>query len=201
MARSRYGSERPVGRGRRIAAFAAAVVVAVAMSANGLAAEIPVAGEYDIKAAFLVNFSKFIEWPEKALAGSGAPMVIGVVGADPFGPRLDAVAAGRRLDGHAIEIRRIADPRNVGGCHVVFVGVVDAAARAALLPSIAARGILTVGEAPGFLDQGGMIQFFVEDRRVRFAINTEIANAAGLKISSRLAQLATSPRSVRDVRE
>ncbi len=200
MARSRYGSERPIARGRCIAALAVVVVVvALAMSASGRTGEIPVAGEYDIKAAFLVNFSKFVEWPEHGTDVRGTPIVIGVVGADPFGPKLDTIAADRQVDGRPIVVRRFNSLDGSARCHILFVGVDSAAELAAILPRAAARGMLTVGDGPGFTAHGGAIEFFVQDQKVRFAINLEATSAAGLKVSSHLAQLATTPRSVRDV--
>jgi hypothetical protein len=201
MARSRYDSERPIARGRCIAALAAIVVVGLAMSANGRAVEIPVADEYDIKAAFLVNFSKFVEWPAHGSDVRGTPIVIGVVGVDPFGAKLDAIAARQQVDGRPIVVRRFAQPDESERCHVLFVGVGGAAELAAVLPWATARGMLTVGNGPGFTARGGAIELFVQDQKVRFAINLEAASAAGLRVSSRLAQLATTPRHVRDVRE
>jgi hypothetical protein len=199
MARSPYGSERPIARGRCIAILAVTVVVALAISAHGRAAEIPVAGEYDIKAAFLVNFSKFVEWPEHGTDVRGTPIVIGVIGADPFGSKLDAIAGDRQVDGRPIVVRRFNSLDGAARCHILFVGAGSAAELAAILPRAGARGMLTVGDGPGFTARGGAIEFFVQDQKVRFAINLEAASAAGLKVSSHLAQLATTPRSVLDV--
>jgi hypothetical protein len=199
MARSHYGSERSIARGRCIAALAVVVVVALAIAANGRTAEIPVAGEYDIKAAFLVNFSKFVEWPEHGSDVRATPIVIGVLGADPFGSKLDVIAGDRQVDGRPIVIRRFASLDGAVRCHILFVGARSPAELAAILSWAAAQGVLTVGDGPEFTARGGAIEFFVQDQKVRFAINLEAASAAGLKVSSHLARLATTPRNVRNV--
>ncbi len=188
-------------RARVAALLAACVACIVAHGSAARTEEVAVASEYDGKAAFLVSFSKFVEWRKSISAEPTAPIVLGILGEDPFGARLDAVAADQRVDARPIVIRRLAARRDIEDCHIVFVGSSDSRERAAVLPWVAAHGILTVGDAPGFLDAGGMVEFFVEDYKVRFAINLDVAGAAGLKVSSRLAQLATSPRAVRDVRQ
>lgn len=199
MARSPSGTERPIARGRGIAALAAGVILALAMSANARAAGVPVAGEYEIKAAFLVNFAKFVEWPESASTQPGAPIVICVVGGDPFGPKLDTISAGRQVDGRPIVVRRFNNPDEAERCHILFVGLGNAAGLASMLSQATARGILTVGDDPGFTSRGGVIEFFVAEQKVRFAINLQAASAAGLKISSHLSQLATTPGRLLDV--
>ena len=199
MARSAYGSEQPLARGRGLVALAALLILALEMSASVRAAEIPVAGEYDIKAAFLVNFAKFVEWPEHGPDMIGVPIVIGVIGADPFGGKLDAIVRGRRVDDHPIIVRRFSSLDGAGRCHILFVGAMNAAEVAAIVPQATGRGMLTVGDESGFLARGGVIEFFVEDEKVRFAINLEAASTAGLKVSSHLAQLATTPRPLLDV--
>jgi hypothetical protein len=199
MARSPSGTERPIARGRCIAALAAGVILALVMSAHGRAAEIPVAGEYDIKAAFLVNFAKFVEWPAHGSDMIGTPIVIGVIGTDPFGAKLDTIVRDRRVDDHPITVQRFSSLDGAARCHILFVGAASAAEVAAILPQATARGMLTVGDGPGFTARGGAIEFFVEGQKVRFAINLEVTSAAGLKISSHLAQLATTPRRLMDV--
>ncbi len=199
MARSRYGSERPRARGRCLAALAAVLILALATSGSIRAAEIPVAGEYDIKAAFLVNFAKFVEWPADGPPVAGSPIVIGVIGADPFGPKLDGIASGRQVDGHPIVVRRANSLDGLTRCHILFVGAGSAAELGGIVSRATARGMLTVGESPGFTAHGGAIEFFIENQKVRFAINLEAASAARLKVSSHLAQLATTPRPLLDV--
>ena len=139
--------------------------------------------EYRVKAAYLYNFVKFVEWPASAAAG---PLTICVTGRNPFGPALADTVRGESVDGRPLAVRAVTEPD--AQCQVLFVPR-DTAAAAALQ---AARGmpVLTVGEAPGFLSQGGVINFVIEGGKVRFDINQDAAMRAELKISSRLLRLA-----------
>jgi len=142
--------------------------------------------EYQVKAAFLLNFTKFIEWPASE---STAPFGICIVGDDPFGAVLDQMVAGETYMGRRIVAQKV--PRPVpGSCQVVFVGRSDSEIRP-LLASLR-PGVLTVGETPGFLEAGGMINFVVVNGRVRFDINRSAAAMAGLQLSSKLLSVARS---------
>ena len=164
-----------------VAALAAVVVASAAPAqAQGQAAR-----EHEIKAAFLYNFTKFVEWPPEAFFDDRAPVVIAILGRDPFGKTLDDVVAGKRIGGRPLVVKRLSTSRDLDTCHVLFVSSRKAAEFARLLPSIADRPTLTVGETNGFADMGGMIQFVKRQRKVRFRINAMAANQAGLKISSR----------------
>jgi hypothetical protein len=164
--------------------------------------EISVADEYEIKAAFLVNFAKFVDWPQAGPRDAAAPIVIGIVGRDPFEGRLDAIAAGREADGRPIVIERFARIGDARRCHVLFVaGFERPIVEALLAGTVIHAGVLTVSDAPGFAAAGGIIELFVEGNKVRFTINMGAASAAGLAVSSRLAQLASPPPAVRAVRQ
>jgi hypothetical protein len=142
--------------------------------------------EYDVKAAFLLNFTKFIEWPA-ASGGEDALFSICVLGDDPFGRTLDRMVEGENVNGRKLEIQRIGVER-AGSCQVVFAAGADkdwSKTLAGLGP-----GVLTVGEGDRFLRDGGMIAFVVERRRVRFDINQSAAARAALKISSKLLSVA-----------
>ncbi len=145
--------------------------------------------EYRVKAAFLLNFTKFIEWPAAALGGAGAPFAICILGADPFGSALDRMVEGETVNDRKLVVRRLG-PQPPRGCQMVFAGSIERD-RAKMLASLG-RGVLTVGEGSDFLRAGGMIAFVIEDRRVRFDINQAAAAAAGLKISSKLLNVARS---------
>lgn len=153
----------------------------------GIAASEPT--EYQVKAAFLLNFTKFVEWPASAFADPSAPMTICVLGEDPFGPALDRLIAGDTVDGRRLSVlrlkRREVPPK---GCQVLFI---SASEKAELknLPAIE-PGVLTVGEGTNFVRDGGMIGFILENRRVRFDINQTVAESAGLKVSSKLLSVA-----------
>jgi hypothetical protein len=144
--------------------------------------------EYRVKAAYLYNFVKFVEWP--AAAG---PLTICVVGRNPFGSVLQETVRGESIGDRPLAVRSVAQPD--ANCQVAFIPEGTAAAPALR----AARGIpvLTVGETPSFLSQGGIINFVVEEGKVRFDINQEAAMRADLKISSRLLRLARSTTEAR----
>jgi hypothetical protein len=145
--------------------------------------------EYEVKAAFLLNFGKFVEWPPQTLpAGS---LDICVLGSDPFGSDLDDTLAGRTVGSRSVQARRIADVSAARGCAIVFVSRADAERVSSVLASLRGAPVLIVGEQDRFADQGGMINFVEVDQKIRFEINETAAKKAGLKISSQLLKLAT----------
>jgi hypothetical protein len=154
----------------------------LAAAAQSIAAAQDVSREYRVKAAFLYNFVKFVEWPTRAAAG---PITICVAGRNPFGTILDETVRGESVRGRPIEARVILEPDH--GCYVVFIA---AGAAPAYLRAAIGTPTLTVGEAPGFIEQGGLIRFYVDGGTVRFEINREAAERSGIRISARLLQLA-----------
>ena len=141
--------------------------------------------EYQVKAAFLLNFTKFVEWPPEVV-GAG-PMDICIVGDDPFGTVLDQIVADETLQGRGIQVQRVKRPVPAS-CRVLFIGRSEKNLDA-LIEEIG-PGVLTVGEGEGFLRQGGMIAFVVENRRVRFDVNQSAASRAHIMISSKLLSVA-----------
>jgi len=149
------------------------------------------AGEYDLKAAFLLNFGRFVEWPSSAFASSASPFVIGIAGEDPLGARIDEVVAGRTIGGRAVEVRRLRDVDESTRCQMVFVSKALPASRVAQLLGLLKRSsVLTVGESPGFPHRGGVINFILEDGTVRFEVSQSNAERHHLKVSSKLLGLA-----------
>ena len=146
--------------------------------------------EYQVKAAFLEKFGKFVEWPDTAFAGAGSPLVIGVFGENPFRDDLENLAAKDTINGHAIVVRQIKSPADLKGCHVVFISALVKAREPEALAAVNGLGILTVGETDNFIQAGGMINFVIDNNRIRFEINDAAARRAGLKISSKLLALA-----------
>lgn len=144
--------------------------------------------EYQVKAAFLLNFTKFAEWPAEAFEAADSPIAICILGEDPFGNSLDQIAAGEAVNGRRIVIRRVIQPPPAKSCHVLFVPATERYAPA--LPVTAVPGVLTVGEGESFVRDGGVIAFILENRRVRFGINESAATAAGIKLSSKLLNIA-----------
>jgi YfiR/HmsC-like len=162
------------------------IVLSLIALVASLAADEPL--EYQVKAAFLLNFTKFVEWPASAFERPDSPISICVLGDDPFGRALDEIVAGEVVSGRKVaaqRIKRVPPPR---ACQVLFAGRSEKDI-AELLPGLG-RGVLTVGEGEGFLLDGGMIAFVIENRRVRFEINQTVAERAGLKLSAKLLTVA-----------
>jgi hypothetical protein len=148
--------------------------------------------EYQVKAAFLLNFTKFVEWPPSAFDAAHSPIAICILGEDPFGAALDQIVAGEIVSGRKLLVRRLKRPPEPKECQAVFVGGADEVrgSTPGMLPGNLGPGILTVGEGENFIHDGGMIAFVLENRRVRFSINQSAAENAGLKLSSKLLNVA-----------
>jgi hypothetical protein len=144
--------------------------------------------EYRVKAAFLLNFTKFIEWPVAAFAAQDSPIDICIMGEDPFGGALDEIVAGEVVNGRRVAIQRIKHVPLPKTCAVLFAGRPERDVAKLLLGL--GPGVLTVGEGEGFLRDGGMIAFVIENRRVRFEVNRTAAEKGGIKLSSRLLNVA-----------
>jgi hypothetical protein len=165
-----------------------AAVSWAALCTAAFAAETPPT-EYQVKAAFLYNFAKFVEWPADAFPSPEAPFTVCVIGDDPFGPDLDAVLEGKEIAGHPMTTKRPLPEGDLTSCQMLFASAREGGQPAALFVAPRA-GRLTIGEAPGFTKAGGIIRFVMEAGKVRFEINPDAADKAGLKISSKLLKLA-----------
>ncbi len=147
-------------------------------------------GEYTIKAAFLYNFAKFVTWPESAFNNDRSPIVIGILGNNPFDRLLEKTVEGKQIDGRDFVIKRFKRFEEVERCQILFVGISDTDRIARLFDALDLHGVLTVGDADRFARTGGMIGFFMEDDKVRFEINVDAAEMSGLEISSQMLSLA-----------
>ena len=152
----------------------------------GNAADEPL--EYQVKAAFLLNFTKFIEWPAAAFASPDAPISICILGDDPFGNMLDQIVAGEVVNGRRVTVQRIKRTPPPQSCQLLFM-LKSEKDILKNLPGLG-PGVLAVGEGDGFIHSGGMIAFAIENRRVRFDVNQTAAKNAGLKLSSKLLSVA-----------
>jgi hypothetical protein len=153
-------------------------------------AQAPPSVEYQVKAAFLLNFVKFIEWPSEAFQNEKAPVTLCVFGHDPFGSALDDIIRGRIVNNRSVLVRRINEMRDLKSCQLVFVSAADDKRLPEVLISLKDASAIVVGETEGFAERGGGIQFFLEDNRLRFAVNVDAAQRARLKVSSKLLALA-----------
>jgi hypothetical protein len=142
--------------------------------------------EYQVKAAFLYNFAKFVDWPAEAFGGSGSPLVIGVVGDDPFGGALDQAINGKTIGGRPLVVRRLKWGQELRSCHVLFISSSERQRLPQIIQSLRGASVLTVGDMGEFTQQGGIINFILEASKVRFEINSRGAEQARLKISSKL---------------
>jgi hypothetical protein len=151
--------------------------------------------EYQIKAAFLFNFAKFVEWPPAAFPGASSPFVIGVLGENPFGGDLERTIRGKTVGNRRFVIKEVASMAEARDCHILFISTSERKRLAEVLEALRGVSVLTVGEMDGFTEGGGMINFAREARgtRVRFQVNNEAAKKAGMKISSKLLSLALPP--------
>lgn len=170
--------------GCRGCGFALAMFAIMATAAAG-----PVA-EYELKAALLYNFASFTTWPASAPAG----MTVCVLGSDPFGPALDALAE-KSLRGATVEVRRIRHARDARACHVVFLSEADAKNTAAALDGLQGKPVLTVADGENSVQHGVMIGLRQEGGRLAFDVNTAAVQAAGLVMSSKLLRLARTVHS------
>jgi len=148
------------------------------------------ANEYQVKAAFLYNFAKFIDWPPSAFTDAKQPLEICVYGRDPFGTVLEDALLGKTIGERRVGLGRAMQFQDLAGCQIVFVGGSAHESAADLANRLKGRAVLLVGESDGFAASGGTIQFTIEDSRVHFVINPDAADRAGLKISSKLLALA-----------
>ncbi len=147
--------------------------------------------EYQVKAVFLYNFANFVQWPDDAFEDSTGPLVIGILGDNPFGTSLADVVVGEHANGHPIEVRHWESLDDLGTCHILYCSEKDRRRLPEILDHVEALNVLTVGETPDFADQGGVIGFVIEKNRIRFEINISAANRVGLEVSSKLQKVAT----------
>jgi hypothetical protein len=146
--------------------------------------------EYDLKAAFLFNFAKFIDWPPGSFTSPEAPFTICILGRDPFGHGLDESLQGKMIRARPLAVRRLKDKTEARSCQMVFVSSTESAHLTELLESLRGANVLLVGETNGFAAAGGTIELTLEDNHVRFTINVDAAGRASLTFSSKLLALA-----------
>ena len=150
--------------------------------------------EYQVKAAYLYNFGRFVEWPAKSRAAKDGPFTICVLGQDPFGPTLNAILADETIAGKNVVTERIPRPEDAVKCQILFISSSEESQLKHILATLDTASVLTVSDLPQFSRSGGMVQFVLEGTRVRFEVNLAPTEHAGLTLSSELLKLATSVR-------
>lgn len=148
------------------------------------------ATEYQVKAAFLFNFAKFVEWPADAFPNADAPLQICVLGQDPFGRDFEQVIEDKAVDGHRLEVAHPEGVPQARACQILFIAFSEKQKVRDILQGLAGVSVLTVGDTPGFAKMGGIINFVLDENRVRFEINPKAAERAHLKLSARLLTVA-----------
>ena len=146
--------------------------------------------EYQIKAVFLFNFAQFVEWPPAAFASANSPIVIGVLGENPFGAYLDETVRDEKVNNRPLEVQRYRRVDEIKTCHVLFISRSEANRLEQILVSLKDRSILIVGDGDDFVQRGGMIRLATAQNKVRLIINVDAAKAANLTISSKLLRAA-----------
>jgi hypothetical protein len=163
------------------------LALGIAILSSPLAPCQPAMPDYQIKAAFLYHFTQFIEWPT---GEANEPLVICVAGDNALRRSVGELTRGKVVGSRAIEVREIKEPEETHTCHLMFLTSALNPKLPRYLAAVRALDVLTVGEPPGFLDRGGMIELFLEDNRIRFDINEQALRDAHLRASSRLLRLA-----------
>jgi hypothetical protein len=150
--------------------------------------------EYQVEAAYLYNFGRFVEWPAKGAAPENSSFTICVLGDDPFGQALDATLAGETVGNRRVVAKRISSPQMAVDCQIVFISSSEANRINKIIEALDKSAVLTVSDIPQFSQRRGMIQFVPEGNRIRFEVNLTATQSAGLTLSSELLKVATAVR-------
>jgi hypothetical protein len=189
--------ERPPHRSAThgLARIVFTALVCALISCAALTAQQPKPSEYSVKAVYLYNFGKFVQWPAATSAIAPAnTFAICVLGDDPFGDLLANVVKGESINGLPLSTTHIDRVDDAVKCRILFISASEDARLARILDALQSRSLLTVSDMPGFCDRGGMIQFVVNDEKVRFEVNVAAADKAKLALSSQLLKVAIAVR-------
>jgi hypothetical protein len=153
-------------------------------------AQTSISKEYQIKAVFLFNFAQFVSWPEKVFASPNEPFCIGVLGDDPFGSFLDETVKGEKVESHPLIIRRYQRVEDVKNCQILFISRSEMDQIEHIFAQLKDKSILTVGDAEGFIQKGGILRFASKENKIHLRINPKAAKRVNLSISSKVLRLA-----------
>lgn len=148
------------------------------------------ATEYQVKAVFLYNFAQFVDWPEQAFSGPESPLVIGILGNDPFGSYLDETVANENVKGHPLKIKRFQNLNEIDTCHILFINPPPPAKFDIITKTLNGRNILTVSDVNNFVRQGGMVRLFTEDNKIKLRVNLDVIKGEKFIVSSKLLRMA-----------
>jgi hypothetical protein len=162
------------------------LLLLLAPAARSFAADPQTLTEYQIKAGFFFNFTRFVDWPESAFVSTSSPILVCVLGETPLTDLLTDVALGKVVNGRAVSIRRVKASDDLRRCNLLFISAEEERHTAEILASVKKTNTLTVGETPGFAQAGGMINFSIQENKVKLELNLEATTRAGLKVNSKL---------------
>ncbi len=188
MKSARHGLELPFAL--RTTGWFLLAIAAGALFCAIATAQADHASEYDVKAAFLFNFTKFVEWPQDSFQDAAAPIVIGIIGDDPFGNNLMQMIEGKTVQGRNLVIRKERFGDDLRRCKVLFVSTSERQRSTEILGSLRGASVLTVSDIGGFAEAGGTMQFVTEEGRLRFVVNLDAARQSKLLVSAKLLALA-----------
>jgi hypothetical protein len=152
-------------------------------------AQTAVPSEYQVKAVFLYNFAQFVEWPPSSFPNDQSPIIIGILGENPFGSFVENAVAGEKVNGHPLAVYRFKTVEEIKTCHILFINKSESD-QASIFSSLKGKQILTVSDSPDCLKQGGIIRFVTKNNKINLQINLDNARADNLVISSKLLRLA-----------
>lgn len=182
--------------------IAIVMCLSVAFHAHAQSSDSDDSSEYLIKAGFIYNFAKLVDWPVNSFAQPDSPIVIGILGTDPFGSIIDRTVGDKKIGNRRFVVKRLKWGMDVRDCNILFVSSSEYVHVDEIVRAVRGLPILTIGEIPGFASRGGVINLILEDNKVRFEVNVEAAKQANLTISSRLLALARIvPQTAVDVRK
>jgi len=172
--------------------FAAMTFAVTVVGTCNLSAQAPKITEYQVKAAYLANFGRFVEWPANVAVAKSESFNVCVLGHDPFGADLDAALAGETIGRAHMLAKRISRPQDATDCRILFISSSEANQWKEVLAALRTLSVLTVSDMPQFARRGGIIQFLLDGNRVRFDINLAATERVGLNLSSELLKLAVN---------
>jgi hypothetical protein len=146
--------------------------------------------EHEIKAVYLFNFAQFVEWPSEVFPEGDSPIIIGILGKDPFGGFLEETIQGEEVSGHPLQVKHYANVKEIENCHILFIHPVLIPKLDNILKELKGKEILTVSDGSNFIKQGGMIRFIKESNKIRLQINLSAVKASDITISSKLLRLS-----------
>ena len=146
--------------------------------------------EYQLKAVFLFNFTQFVEWPANAFENDQSPLVIGVVGENPFGIYLEQTISGEKINGHPLEVQYYKTEEELKTCHILFINMREAKKLEQALTAVSGKNTLTISDQTDFLKLGGMIKFMTNNNKIKLQVNMDACKESKMVLSSKLLRLA-----------